>query len=111
MRRTLSRATALAFVLLLAVPAVAQPTDDADAIFEEVDRRQRLLDSEASTVRMEIIDPRGRTRTRTMELRTKVGRDDKTQSIVVFTEPADIRGLGLLTVETDAGDDQRLYLP
>ncbi|MEM6784999.1 MAG: outer membrane lipoprotein-sorting protein [Bacteroidota bacterium] len=98
-------------LLAFAAPVFAQPTEDADAIFEEVDRRQRLLDSEASTVRMEIVDPRGRTRTRTMELRTKVGGDDLTKSIVVFTEPADIRGLGLLTVETDGGDDQRLYLP
>jgi len=59
---------------------------------------------------MEIVDERGRTRTRAMDLRTKLD-DGQTKSILVFTGPADIRGMGLLTVETGSGDDQRLYLP
>jgi outer membrane lipoprotein-sorting protein len=45
-----------------------------------------------------------------MDLRTKLD-DGQTKSILVFTGPADIRGMGLLTVETGSGDDQRLYLP
>ena len=94
--------------LLVASPLLAQ---SADEIFEEVDRRQRLVESQRAELQMEIVDEQGRTRTRQMLLLTKVGADDRTKSLVVFTAPADIRGTGLLTVETGAGDEQKLYLP
>jgi hypothetical protein len=76
-----------------------------------VDRRQRAVASQRADVRMEIVDERGRTRTREMLMLSKRGADDRTRALVVFTAPADVRGTGLLTVETAQGDDQRLYLP
>jgi outer membrane lipoprotein-sorting protein len=93
---------------LLPLAAAAQPT--ASDVFDEVERRQNLVTSESASLQMEIVDERGRTRTRSMDLRTKLD-DGQTKSILVFTGPADIRGTGLLTVETGSGDDQRLYLP
>jgi outer membrane lipoprotein-sorting protein len=59
---------------------------------------------------MEIYDDKGRKRTRTMQLRSKVD-NGLTRSMLIFSQPADIRGMGLLTVETDDGDDQQVYLP
>lgn len=99
--------TALA-LFLLPFAAAAQPT--AADVFDEVERRQNLVTSESASLQMEIVDERGRTRTRSMDLRTKLD-DGRNKSILVFTGPADIRGMGLLTVETGSGDDQRLYLP
>ena len=95
---------------LLIVPFAARGQSAAD-VFDEVERRQRLVTSESSSIRMEIVDERGRTRTRAMDVRSKIGDDGRSKSLLVFTDPADIRGTGLLTVETDGGDDQKLYLP
>lgn len=104
------RVPTLAVLLLFALPAAAQgPT--AREIFEEVDRRQKRVTSEQAEVRMEIVDARGRARTRQLQTFTKVGDDGRSRALLVFTGPADIRGTGLLTVETPSGDDQRLYLP
>lgn len=98
-------------LLLFLLPLAAVAQSSASDIFDEVERRQNLVTSESASLRMEIVDERGRTRTRSMDLRTKVGGDDRAKSILVFTGPADIRGMGLLTVETAGGDDQMLYLP
>src|SRR5690606_1272860 len=48
---------------------------------------------------------------REMLLLSKQGADGRGRALVVFTAPADIRGTGLLTVETARGDEQQLYLP
>lgn len=98
----------LLLFFLLPLAAAAQPT--ASDVFDEVERRQNLVSTESAALQMEIVDERGRTRTRSMDLRTKLD-GGRTKSILVFTGPADIRGMGLLTVETGSGDDQRLYLP
>lgn len=98
----------LVWVLALAPAALAQ---SAREIFEEVERRQRLVHNERAEIEMRIEDARGRTRSRSMTVYTRVGDDDRQRSLLVFTAPADIRGTGLLTVETASGDDQRLYLP
>lgn len=101
---------ALPLLLALLFPALALAQSASD-VFDEVERRQKLVTAESASIRMEIEDARGRTRTRAMDLRTKVGADDRAKSIIVFTSPADIRGTGLLTVEAAGGDDQKLYLP
>ncbi len=98
------------FFALLLLPLAAPAQTTADDVFEEVERRQNLVETESASIRMEIVDERGRTRTRSLDVRSKTD-GDRLRSILVFTGPADIRGTGLLTVETDGGDDQRLYLP
>jgi outer membrane lipoprotein-sorting protein len=98
----------LLLALLLPLAAHAQSASD---VFDEVERRQKLVTTEAAAIQMEIVDERGRTRTRAMDVRTKVGGDGRAKSLLVFTSPADIRGTGLLTIEAAGGDDQKLYLP
>lgn len=102
-------------LFLLAIAVLALPltvrAQTAEDVFEEVDRRQRAVQSQRAEVQMDLIDDRGRTRSRSMLLLTKVGSDDRTKSLLVFTAPADIRGTGLLTVENASGDEQKLYLP
>lgn len=102
------RTLSLLALLLLPLAALAQSASD---VFDEVERRQKLVTAESASIRMESVDDRGRTRTRAMDLRTKIGADDRAKSILVFTGPADIRGMGLLTIEAAGGDDQKLYLP
>lgn len=96
--------------LLLALPLLAH-AQSAREVFDEVERRQRLVRDEKAAIEMEIVDERGRTRSRAMEVFTKIGEDERARSLLVFTAPADIRGMGLLTLEAAGGDDQRLYLP
>ena len=93
----------------LAQPTTAQP-QDARAIFEEIERRQEQVTDETALIQMEIVDPRGRTRTREMTVYTQTG-GDATRSLLVFSGPADVRGTGLLTVEEGGEEEQKLYLP
>lgn len=86
-------------------------TESATAIFREVERRQRDAGTEEAKIRMEITAATGRTRIRRLLVRTKSTGDRSTRSMIVFQEPADIRGLSLLTLELPSGDDQFLYLP
>ncbi len=106
----LLRSSALPFLLAL-LPLASHAQTTASEVFDEVERRQNLVGTESASIRMEIVDERGRTRTRSLDVRTKRGGDDRLKSILVFTGPADIRGTGLLTIEADGGDDQKLYLP
>ena len=100
----------LAALLFASTPfALAQP-QDAHAIFEEIERRQKAVTDETSLIQMEIVDPKGRTRTREMTVYTQTD-GDATRSLLVFSEPADVRGMGLLTVEEGDDEEQKLYLP
>jgi outer membrane lipoprotein-sorting protein len=96
-------------LILLLAPAVA--AQSAREVFEEVERRQNLVQNERAEIDMLIVDSRGRTRSRSMQAHTKIGDDGLRRSLLVFAAPADIRGTGLLTIQTSAGDDQKLYLP
>lgn len=109
MRRTLLTLAIPLLVAALLAPAVSAQT--AQEVFDEVERRQRLVQNERAEIEMRIEDARGRARTRSMQVYTKVGGDDRQRSLLVFTGPGDIRGTGLLTIETASGDDQKLYLP
>jgi hypothetical protein len=67
-------------------------------------------------VRMRLFDRQGRVRERAMTLTALSGGPGRPvpgdRSLIKFTEPADIRGTGLLVWEQPAGDDERfLYLP
>ena len=80
-------------VLLMALPSLAQEAE-ARRILEEVERRQAAITSEVAEIHMEIIDTRGRVRSRTMDVRSKQDADGWNRSLVVFSHPADIRGDG-----------------
>ncbi len=63
--------------------------------------------------RMDLIDSKGRTRSRVARMFRKYDGDDK-KTTVYFTEPATIAGTSFLTfdyAEADRDDDQWLYLP
>lgn len=70
-------------------------------------------DDRKSTMRMTLINKRGRTRERTvLSMSKEYGKDSK--SLIYFQAPADVKGTGFLQYEYDAPskeDDRWLYLP
>ena len=110
------RVLVLTFVAGLALPASADPaTDELPAGLDVVQRVNER--NEGVTLRrdarMDLIDSKGRTRSRVARMFRKYVGDDK-KTTVFFTEPATIAGTSFLTVDyAEAGreDDQWLYLP
>lgn len=103
-----------AFLLFFSFELRAQEriTDEerARTIFEEVDNRRNSIESETAKMEMVITDPRGRTRSRTMQSWNVVNGED-TKSLIIFSDPGNVRGTGFLSVNENGGTTQRLYLP
>jgi outer membrane lipoprotein-sorting protein len=109
---TLLLAGVLLFTLSDHLSAQERITDEEQArsIFEKVDDRRNSIESETAKMEMVITDPRGRTRSRTMQSWNEVDGDDN-KSLIIFSDPGNVRGTGFLTVREDGNTDQRLYLP
>lgn len=101
--------TALAATTLLAQERITDE-DEARAVFDEVEERRSSIDTEFSILEMIITDSRGRTRTRVMQSWTR-NSDDNTDNLIIFSEPATVRGTGFLSVNENGDETQRLYLP
>lgn len=84
--------------------------DDARTIFEKVEERRSSVESETAKMEMTITDPRGRTRNRTMQMWSITDGSD-TKSLIVFSDPGNVRGTGFLSTNEDGSTSQRLYLP
>lgn len=94
-------------ILLVSHPLSAQTGRE---IFEELSRRQRMIESQRVEVDVQVADGEGYTQTNSMVLFTKLG-ENSLKSLVIFTAPDDVRGTGLLTVQSPTEDTQLLYLP
>lgn len=84
--------------------------DEARIIFEEVDDRRSSVQTEKAKMEMVITDSRDRTRSRTMESWT-MNDGNTTKSLIIFSDPGNVRGTGFLSVNEDGSQTQRLYLP
>ncbi|HEY8494280.1 MAG TPA: outer membrane lipoprotein-sorting protein [Myxococcota bacterium] len=110
-----ARRLLLAFVLTLGGLAEARAGEAPPTAMEVVERVNARSEGVAQRrrVKMELIDARGRTRTRVATVfRKYVGADKKTT--VFFSEPAVIAGTAFLTWDyaaPDREDDVWLYLP
>lgn len=112
-------ATALGFVLLITsfLPSIilAQNGDlkedpEAREVFEELDRRREKVTYEKTDMQMTIIDPKGRERVRKMRS-FSYDENQINKNLIVFLEPADVRGTAFLTITRDDEELQKLYLP
>ncbi len=114
---------ALAALVDIALPEAAPSQDDgitADAVARRVQDRETGRDSRI-TMRMKLVDRRGRLRERVLEVTTLRGKGapgaaatapDGDRLLIRFTYPNDIRGTSFLVWEHQDGDDERfLYLP
>jgi len=105
-------AAALALTMALALGRVAfTETRDGRDIVADSEARHKLAD-ETLTIDMRLKNGRGGERERKARIWSMENRDGLEKMMLVFLEPADIKGTGLLTWEQeDREDDQWLYLP
>lgn len=104
----------VSILLLISLPLFAQERitdeEEARAIFEEVEERRSSIETETAVLEMVITDSRGRTRSRTLQSWTKFNGDD-TMSLIIFSDPGNVRGTGFLNINEGGTQAQRLYLP
>jgi len=100
----------LTFVPLAAAQERITNEEEARAIFENVDDRRNSINTETAEMSMVITDSRNRTRSRTMQFWSKI-EDVDTHSLIIFSDPGNVRGTGFLSVNEDGNTTQRLYLP
>ncbi|MEZ4463400.1 MAG: outer membrane lipoprotein-sorting protein [bacterium] len=105
----------LAVVLGLATPALAQVDPAETDPVKIMTAVQNRADGDKTRARMvmTIADAAGRERTRAVQSRSLQFPEGKRQ-ILVFDDPVDVKGTGLLSIDYDDGDkddDQWLYLP
>jgi outer membrane lipoprotein-sorting protein len=78
----------------------------------ERNEEQNKGEDEFNETSMKLVNKRGQERNRKIEYYSKTGKDDNDKILIRFIEPADVKGVGLLTIEhTDRDHDQWLYLP
>ena len=102
----------LLWLALLSLPLTAFAQPDARSILAEMDSLQDLIDHETVVIEMRLFEDNEEVRRRELRLQTSHV-DGERKALAVFTEPADIRGMSVLTIDSegDSETDQRLYLP
>ena len=102
-------ASVFAIWMIQAGPVAAEPTGKEIMTLEDTENEAR---DEIMVMRMKLINKRGQTRNRVISFTIKEINEDDDNILVRFLEPADVAGVGLLTLEHEAtDDDQWLYLP
>jgi outer membrane lipoprotein-sorting protein len=107
--RSLSKRLPFVICLLLiaSLPAVAQ---DARKLMDTVYKQDNSRDTHWRA-RLEVYDKKGTVRSKKFSLR-KLGSLGNSKTLARFTEPAEVRGVGLLTYnQMGVGDRQWLYTP
>ena len=89
---------------------VAQNSERATEIFEEVDARRSKITFEKTDMRMIIYNSNGNTRNRSISS-FSFNEADQEKSLLVFEEPANVRGTAFLTLSDGNNEVQKLYLP
>lgn len=111
---TLKALLALVFLLPLASAAWAQvsPEEKGLQIASEADARDHGFGDTSSVLTMILRNRHGQEVTRQMRSRALEVTDDGDKSMIIFEDPADVKGTALLTYShKDGDDDQWLYLP
>ncbi|SDE60410.1 outer membrane lipoprotein-sorting protein [Kordiimonas lacus] len=101
-----------AALLLHTSPADADTLPSADEVIAKVNAREEG-EWVSRTLKMELIDRRGKTRTRDTEGYRRYFGDEK-RTVLFYTAPSSVKGTGFLTYDypdADTDDDQWLYLP
>lgn len=72
---------------------------------------QMTARNEESQFTMKLINKRGKERKRQVVLYSKTDSENNDKTLIRFLSPADVKGVGLLSVEDGDREDQWLYLP
>lgn len=102
-------------IQLLITPSFAQEANRAKAILAAA---RKLADGErkwsdrTQELKLKIVDRRGGERSRDLVIKIKKYENDRSRSIVFFSAPEDVRGVGMLQWADPKGkDEQWLFLP
>lgn len=102
----------MSIVAVLATAFTARSDQLTGLQVMEREETQNKGDDEFNKMSMKLINNRGQERNRKVEYYRKTDAEDNDKILMRFLEPADVKGVGLLTVEySDRDDDQWLYLP
>lgn len=108
-----NRLVAGALVLLFLLVGAHAGSEELSG--RQIMEKEELLNKgkdEFNYMSMKLINSRGQERNRKVEYYRKTDENDADKILMRFLEPADVKGVGLLTIErTDRDDDQWLYLP
>ena len=105
--------TILATPLFLASQGLASSAQDRGlAIVQEMDRRDEGFSDTTASMRMTLIDRRGRESVRHLRLKILEVSGDGDKSLSVFDRPHDIQGTAMLTFShPTSADEQWMYFP
>ncbi len=110
-----SKACATVFIimaLLLALTLTSTSEELSGRQIIEQEEKQNKGKDEFNEMSMKLVNDRGQERKRKVEYYRQTDADDNDKILMRFLEPADVKGVGLLTIEhSDRDDDQWLYLP
>ena len=96
--------------MALVVPALAQEMTGRDIMDQVSDRHDRPYEAEVQA--MQLIDNQGNTEDRMLRRYAREGDEGLYRYLIVFDEPAGVRGVALLTWQNrGASDDQWMHLP
>ncbi|QQS47957.1 MAG: outer membrane lipoprotein-sorting protein [Acidobacteriota bacterium] len=99
-----------AAILILSTLVFGSSAPDARAIMEEVYRQDTSKDVTWRAV-MDVTDRKGKVRTKKFVFR-KLGSLGDSKTLIRFTDPAEVRGVGLLSInEGGTADRQWMYTP
>ncbi len=103
---------ALSITVPLATTWAQTPEERGLEIAEEADQRDTGFGDSASTMTMVLRNRHGQEATRQMRSRILERLDDGDMSLIIFDDPADVKGTAFLThTHKIPPDDQWLYLP
>jgi outer membrane lipoprotein-sorting protein len=97
--------------LLLAVTFLAGQVDLTVRDIAERNYAQMNTADESADFIMRLIDKRGRLRERQVLIQSKTDASGQDKSLIRFQAPADVRGVGLLSLKQGDQENQWLYLP
>jgi hypothetical protein len=98
----------ISFLCLLPLPA---QVPDAIVIMDK-SRELSLTGSVSATVKLEITEKNGSTRSRTISMSTKSYSDGQERRLIKFLDPADVKGTAMLIFDNkDVQDEMWIYLP
>lgn len=96
--------------ILFSSLSIAQNSKRATEIFQEVDTRRSKITYEKTDMQMVIYNSKGSTRNR-MISSFSFNDEQEEKSLLIFEEPANVRGTGFLTLTNGSDEVQKLYLP
>jgi len=115
MRKPSIYSLALAGTLLFAATHVVSaitPEERGLEIAKEVDRRDRGFGDSTNDIAMTLRDKYGKERDRLIRNRTKEQENEGDKAIIIFDNPADVKGTAFLSyTRKTTADDQWLFLP